>query len=81
MVGGVLLGFAKVFGSRFPRFCHLWDIKPPGGGGGFFHLSMVSFPPSQADSFFYLFFSFFLSACRMARGYKEVPIVRLGIRG
>ena len=34
MVWSVLLGSAKVFGSRFPRFCHRWDVKPPRGGGG-----------------------------------------------
>ena len=28
---GLLLGFAKVFNSHFHRFCHLWDVKPPGG--------------------------------------------------
>ena len=32
MVGGVLLGSAKVFGSRFLRFCHRWDVKPLGCG-------------------------------------------------
>ena len=71
MVGGVLLGYAKVFGSHLATFCHWWDVKPPGGGGGggdFFHLSRVSFPPSQADSFCI----FFLFACRMTRGYEEV---------
>ena len=31
VVGGVLLGFAKVFSSRFPQFYHQWDVKPPGG--------------------------------------------------
>ena len=34
MVRGFQLGPAKVFGLRFPRFCHQWDVKPPGGGGG-----------------------------------------------
>ena len=32
MVGGVLLGSTKVFGSCFLRFCHRWDVKPPGCG-------------------------------------------------
>ena len=32
MVGGSLLGFAKVFGSRFLSFFHRWDVKPLGCG-------------------------------------------------
>ena len=28
VVGGILLGSEKVFGLRFPRFCHWWDVKP-----------------------------------------------------
>ena len=43
-----------------------------GGGGDFIHLSRVSFPPSQADSLFCFFILFFLFACRMSSGYKEV---------
>ena len=34
VVRGILLGFVKVFGLRFPRFFHWWNVKPPGGGGG-----------------------------------------------
>ena len=30
VVKGILLGSAKVFGSRFPRFCHWRDVKPQG---------------------------------------------------
>ena len=60
MVGGVLLRSAKVFGSRFPRFYQWWDVKPPGRGEDFYHLSRVSFPLSQSDFFFCLFFFFLL---------------------
>ena len=29
MVGGVLLGSPKVFGSRFLRLCLQWDVRHP----------------------------------------------------
>ena len=72
MVGGVLLGSVKVFGSRFPRFCHWWDVKPPRGisfifQGFRFHLLKLT-------PFFFFF------ASKMARGYEVVSNSQAGRR-
>ena len=69
MVGDVLLGSAKVFGSRFLGFV-TGDVKI--FKGDFFYLSRVLLNGSQADPFFFLF------ACRMAKGYEEVSNSQVG---
>ena len=77
--GGVLLGFGKVLHLRFPRFCHRWDVKPPGWiyfilQGFRFHLRLMDLKltPSSIYIFFFFIYLFILFAYRMARGYEEV---------
>ena len=73
MVGGILLGSAKVFGSRFPRFCHWWDVKPPRGmsfifqGFRFHLLKLTPF--------------FFVLLVEWQEVTKWFPTIRLGVEG
>ena len=74
MVGGILLGFTKVFGSCFLGFVTGGDVKT--SKGDFFYLSRVSLNGSQADPFLFIYLLF---SCRMTRGYEDVLAARMGV--
>ena len=73
MVGDVLLGSAKVSGSRFLGFV-TGDVKI--FKGVFFYLSRVLLNGSQADPFF-----FFYLPVEWQKVTKRFPIAKLGVEG